>query len=236
MGRDGYTATRMTHHIIHLDELNHDPAVRVGAHWRAALDEAGTLFSWLPFGTTLEQTTALVQATASQRRKDQTATHAWAQMVRGHALDFHADAGRSGTLWQHAVAEAWETWLMLRDQQVGPHAWPWQVSIAQFQARGTQADEEWMDPHAMQFGGGGDSWKRADMSDWRRGVARLTDEQACLDAQHLAREWPKADLSTLAMGVGAWWAIALPGWVMGAQRMEMGGARGRSCLVITDWN
>ena len=226
----------MTHYAVHLNDLNQDPAKRMGEHGRAALEEASGLFAWLPYGDAATQAGALVHATASNKRKDQAAIAAWAGLVRGHALDFHADAGRAGTHWQYAVADAWETWLLLREGQLGANQWPWQMGIAQFTARGQQGEAAWVDPEQMHFGGGQEAWKRADMSDWRRGVARLPDEQACLDAQHLAQAWARVDLPTLALAVGALWAVAMPGWVMGARQLEMGGARGGDNLVITDWN
>lgn len=225
----------MTQHTFHLSELNRHPLQRMAQHGMAALDGASALFSWLPPGDAASQIGSLTRVIPSNKRKDQAAIEAWANLVRAHALDFHADAGEGGTRWQYAIADAWETWFMLREKHVEGIGWPWRLGVLQFIAQGTLDDMESMDPHRMQFGGGQDDWKRADMSDWRRGVARMSNEQACTDAFLIAQAWPKVDLPSLALAVGALWAIALPGWVMGARQMQMGGMRGRECIVVVDW-
>lgn len=196
------------------------------------------LHGWLPLGALHEQMQQLAKATGSRKIKDQAAVMAWADLVRGHALDFFADAGQDGAQWQLAVMDAWETWLLLRESQdkATVDAWPWSWGNAQFQARGTLETQAPVDVELMMFGGQQETWKRIDLVDWRRGLARLEDAQACHDALALLQVWPRTDMPSLAMAIGAMWAIGVVGRVAGVQSLEIGGCRGKERLILTSWS
>lgn len=228
----------MTQHTAHLNEFNTSPVLRRGDHGRAALDNLPALHTWLPMGSLHEQMQHLVRAVNNPRPKAQAAIKVWADLVRGHALDFFADAGQGGSQWQMAIIDAWETWLLLRETQDPStvESWPWSWGNAQFEARGSAEAEEISDPLSMTFGGSPDEpWNRIDMVDWRRALERLEDSQACTDSWALLQAWPRTDLPSLAIATGSMWAVGVVGRTLGVESLMIGGARGRDRLILTRW-
>lgn len=104
-----------------------------------------------------------------------------------------------------------------------------------FKAAGnTEQPTEDVDPTSWLFGAASNT-KNTDLSDWRRALARKPSLLAAQDSFKLVQAWPGVDMPSLAIAAGALWAISLPGSVVGAGSLMVGGARGEDWTVHTQW-
>lgn len=223
----------MTASAFHAQLLLRDPPERHRLHGKAAIDGLERLFSGLPLGDFYLQAHALADL-CSQRSVDaQESSQAWFELVSAHALDFHADAGKQGSRWDLACIDALETWKLLQDQCQGV-ADSWSLEGVGFEAQ-IQIEEEELDVHSMKFGGKG-KVKRLSLSDWRVAIARRGRERACQEACILSKQWHKGDLPSLAMALGALWAVAIVGDVAGVDSLEVGGLAGSENILMARWH
>jgi hypothetical protein len=223
----------MTASSFHAQLLLRDPPERHRLHGKAAIDGLGRLFSGLPLGGFSQQAHALAELPSQTSVGAQEASQAWFELVSAHALDFHADAGKQGSRWDLACIDALETWRLLREQCQGENT-SWGVNGVGF-AAAIQQDQEELDVHGLVFGGK-KKVKKLLLSDWRVAIARRGRLRAGQEANALASQWRKGDLPSLAMALGALWAVAIVGEVAGVSSLEIGGLSGKDDILVARWH
>lgn len=217
---------------FHTQLLLRDPPERHRAHVKSAMEGLNRLFVGLPLGGFAQQAQALCTLPDQNDLAAQEASQAWFELVSAHALDFHADAGKQGTRWDLACIDALETWRLLREQCQGT-ANSWGLEGVGFEAH-VQAIEEDLDVYNLRFGGKS-RVKRLVLADWRRALARRGRHRAGAEAHLLSKQWGRGDLPSLAMALGALWAIAIVGEVAGVARLEVGGLSGSEDILTAKW-
>jgi hypothetical protein len=204
-----------------------------------AIEQLGSLLAVLPTQGNLRHKFSYLRHAVDQAdcQKSMAGVDAWANLVRGHALDFHADAGDNGTLWQHAVVDAWEMWLMLRLEGDPEAQWPWEWHGQGVEARGCEG-VVLSEPRALlelSPASQAPVFSQLDINDWRSALEQRTASEAVIEAQALLEAWPKIDLPCLGIAMGAQWAISVAGTVSGFSSLEIGGVRGDTRWIETRW-
>lgn len=167
------------------------------------------------------------------------AIQAWADLIRGHALDFHADAGADGQMWQHAAIDAWQMWLLIRRGSAIDASWPWVLEVEGMKASGQYYDltglehinspVEYDDPNLqIQF-------KELSLNEWEKVLLERSNTLAVEESYKLYQEWPNIDLPSLAIAMGALWALAITGKVSGFTSLDLSGV-GEQEMITTAWS
>lgn len=221
----------MSSSSFHSQLLVQNPPERHRAHGRAALDGLHRLFPLLPPGNVGAQAQLIATLPERGDLEAKEASQAWFELVSAHALDFHSDAGKSGTRWDLACVDALETWKLLRDQANTAECW--HIDGVGFISRARSADAE-IDMSLLYFGA--PTQKRDfNISDWRRALSRRGRARASQEALELATLWPGTDLPSLAMALGCLWAVAVVGEVAGMATLDIGGLGGSDHQITIEW-
>lgn len=167
------------------------------------------------------------------------AVEAWANLIRGHALDFHADAGENGSVWQNAAIDAWQMWLLIRRGASIDASWPWEWSVKGMTGKGKHQNSdvsfepktpvEYDDPNLkIQI-------KELTLQDWDQALKDRSNQLAVQETLALYKIWPNIDLPSLAIAVGALWALSVIGPLSGFTSLSLSGI-GEEESLDTVWN
>lgn len=214
---------------IHANDLLAQPFQRERLHATQAMNKvAQALFRGIPLVPWPQPALALPDLVRQEDLVARETTQGWFELVCAHALDFHDDAGRSGSRWDLACIDAFETWRMLCRMGQWQGGWvPEGIGLAVDQA--PDEDEE-----ALSM-----TWRRPrrmfNLGDWRRHLLTLGRARAAEDAALVAQHMPNGDIPSLALAVGALWAMESVGMVASISHLDAGGMD-EGVILRLRWN
>lgn len=140
----------------------------------------------------------------------------WAELVRAHALDLYADAGRDALAWPHALGEALHMLVRLRRAE---GQWTLKVPglVLEILPESARPRSE-----GAPTGGKMSSPSLLTMEEVDLHLRARPASQAWKDAEELCDLLPEASLPHLALATGALQALAIAGDLSGFDRMTMG--------------
>lgn len=143
----------------------------------------------------------------------------WAELVRAHALDLYADAGRDAMAWPHALGEALHMLVRMRRSE---KQWTVRVPGLVLEILPEQSPDR---PITAGSAGKVRSPSLLTMEEVDLHLRARSADQAWKDAEELCDLLPDASLPHLALATGALQALAIAGDLSGFDRMTMGDAR-----------